>query len=57
MAVLFGEAAALPCALEEQVQIANLLTAYDRWLVRLLARCHLSHHHLTPDLTAGQDTT
>lgn len=31
--MLFGEAAALPCTLEEQVQIAHLLTAYDRWLV------------------------
>lgn len=34
MTVLFGQAAALPCVLEEQVQIARLLTAYDRWLVR-----------------------
>lgn len=33
MALMFGEAAALPCVLEEQVQIARLLTAYDRWLV------------------------
>ena len=33
IALMFGEAAALPCVLEEQVQIARLLTAYDRWLV------------------------
>ena len=36
MALLYSEAAALPCALEEQVQIAHLLTAYDRWLVGTL---------------------
>ena len=33
VAMLFGEAASLPCVLDEQVQIARLLTAYDRWLV------------------------
>lgn len=40
MTVLFGQAAALPCVLDEHVQIARLLTAYDRWLV-----CCLPSHH------------
>ena len=39
MALMFGEAAALPCVLEEQVQIAHLLTAYDRWLVCYRTTC------------------
>ena len=39
VAMLFGEAASLPCVLEEQVQIAHLLTAYDRWLVCSLVPC------------------
>lgn len=43
MTVLFGQAAALPCVLDEQVQIARLLTAYDRWLVCCLASPTFDH--------------
>ena len=35
MAQLLLEASALPCVLEEQHQIVQLLAAYDRWLVSL----------------------
>ena len=44
IALMLGQAAALPCVLEEQVQIARLLTAYDRWLVSC---CSLSPSALT----------
>ena len=55
VAHMFGEAAALPCVLEEQVQIAHLLTAYDRWLVRSCATCCISSYNydLLGLLTAG----
>ena len=56
MAQMFGEASALPCTLEEQVQIARLLTAYDRWLVcccSIRPNTFSNHDLLAKDLTAG----
>ena len=48
--MLFGEAASLPCVLEEQVLIAHLLAAYDRWLVCPLVPCQ--HPHSSADSKA-----